>query len=49
MIPEKTIREEKVWNIIGNFSDWLDRVRLNNQERRQIEEIVNDLREMIKF
>jgi len=48
-ISEKTIRNEAVMANIWRFEEWLKKVRLNSEERSEIEAIISALKEMIDY
>jgi len=47
MFTKKEINQEKMVSIHSTFLGWLDSVRLNGQERKEIEDIINNLEELI--
>jgi len=47
MFSKKEINQEKMIAAHSKFLEWLESVRLNGQERKEIEVIINDLEELI--
>ncbi len=47
MISEETIKRENVSSVEWRFEQWLEEVRINGNERTEIESIVNELKGLI--